>query len=529
MESSAVSQEEIAELSYQEFSERMGAVNDLLSASSLLTWDSRTMMPSGAVECRGKQVATLTMLAREMLISDETMRLLDAADSASQALPEDAPARRALAHTRSAIEVHRRIPADLQRQRTELRATSQAAWIQARAENRYSLFAPYLEKTVDLARRFADAIGWSEHPYDALLSLYEPGETVATLQPLFARLREGLRPLVRAIAEKPLPAYDFLRREYPEDLQREFDLKMAETLGYDLTRGRLDGTVHPFEISFTRDDVRITTRYYRDFLPASLFGTLHETGHALYEQGVDPAYTRTPLATDLTGLYAVGGVSFGAHESQSRMWENHVGRSRAFWTLHYPALQHTFPSQLGDIDLETFYRAINRVQPGLIRVEADELTYDFHIMMRTEIESDLIAGKLKVSELPQAWNALILRDLNLAVPEDRLGVLQDIHWSSGQIGTFCCYTIGNVMASQLYDRVLEQDASIEPALTAGDYRPLRDWLGERIYQHGRRYSRQELLIKATGRGLDPEPYIAYLTKKYTGLYGLTQPGSQWQL
>jgi carboxypeptidase Taq len=508
------------QLSYQQFSERMGAVNDLLSASSLLTWDSRTMMPSGAAECRGKQVATLIMMARELLISGETMRMLDAAETETQALPEDAPPRRAIAQTRSAIEVHRRIPADLQQQRSELRATSQAAWIEARAKSQYGLFAPYLKKTVDLERRLADAIGWSEHPYDALLALYEPGATVATLQPLYARLRQGLLPLVRGIAAKPQPRSDFLRRDYPEDLQRQFGLKMAENFGYDFTRGRLDATVHPFEISFTRDDVRITTRYYRDFLPASLFGTLHETGHALYEQGVDPAYTRTPLATDLTGLYAVGGVSFGAHESQSRMWENHVGRSRAFWTLHYQALQETFPAQLGDIDLETFYRAINRVQPGLIRVEADELTYDFHIMMRTEIEAGLIAGELNVDELPDAWNALILRDLNLVVPDDRLGVLQDIHWSSGHIGTFCCYTLGNVMASQLYDQALQEDAVVEPALTAGDYRPLRNWLGEHIHRHGRRYSREELLVKATGRGLDPEPYIAYLTKKYSGLYDL---------
>ena len=507
-------------MSYQKFSERLATVNDLLSASSLLTWDSRTMMPSGAVECRGKQIATLTMLARETLISTETSRLLDEADAATQALPEDSPERRSLTQTRAAIETHRRIPAELQRQRTELRATSQAAWIQARSENRYGLFAPYLEKTVDLARRLADAIGWSEHPYDALMSLFEPGETVSTLQPLFARLREGLSPLVRAIAAKPEPDWDFLRRDYPEDLQKQFALKMAEKFGYDLTRGRLDGTVHPFEISFTRDDVRITTRYYRDYLPASLFGTLHETGHALYEQGVDPAYTRTPLATDLTGLYAVGGVSFGAHESQSRLWENQVGRSWAFWSLHYADLQATFPEQLGDVPLKDFYRAINRVQPGFIRVEADELTYDFHIMMRTEIESDLIAGKLSVAELPEAWNALILRDLNLVVPDDRRGVLQDIHWSSGQIGTFCNYTIGNVMAAQLYDQATGNDPGIESALAIGNYQPLRNWLGTSIHQHGRRFSREELLVKATGRGLDPEPYVSYLTKKYSTLYGL---------
>ncbi len=506
--------------SYREFTERLGSVNDLLSASSLLTWDSRTMMPPGAVECRGKQVATLLMFARETLIADPTLRLLDGAEAEVGNLPEDAPERRALAQTRAAIEVHRRIPAELQQKRAELRASSQAAWIEARAESRFDLFAPYLEKTVNLARQLADAIGWDEHPYDALLSLFEPGETVATLEPLFASLRAGLTPLLRAIAAAAEPRSDFLYREYPEERQRAFALQMAEKFGYDLRRGRLDATVHPFEISFTRDDVRITTRYSRNYLPTSLFGTLHETGHALYEQGVDPDYSRTPLATDLTGLYAVGGVSFGAHESQSRLWENHIGRSREFWALHFPALQASFPEQLADVDQESFHRAINRVQPGLIRVEADELTYDFHVMLRTGIEADLIAGKLSVAELPEAWNALILRDLGLEVPDDRRGVLQDIHWSSGQIGTFCNYTIGNVMAAQLFAQARQTDPAIEAGLATGDYLPLRQWLTEHIYQHGRRFSRNELLVNSTGRTLDPTPYLAYLTDKYSALYGL---------
>jgi carboxypeptidase Taq len=504
--------------SQTQFSARLAQVNDLLSASSLLTWDSRTMMPPGAVTCRGSQIATLTMLAREILISDETLHLLDAADSETHSLPDDAPERRALQQTREAIALHRRIPAALEQQRAELRATSQAVWIQARAENQYSLFAPYLEKTVHLARQLADAIGYSAHPYDALMSLFEPGETVATLQPLFAQLRAGLGPLVQSISEKPQPPSDFLRRDYPEDLQKNFALEIAKKFGYDLTRGRLDSTVHPFEISFTRDDVRITTRYSRNYLPTSLFGVLHETGHALYEQGVDPAYSRTPLATDLPGLYAVGGVSFGAHESQSRLWENHVGRSRAFWRLHYPALQQTFPAQLADVAEDGFYRAINRVQPGFIRVEADELTYDFHVMLRTELESDLIAGKLSVAELPEAWNALMKRDLGLIVPDDRHGVLQDIHWSAGQIGTFCNYTIGNVMAAHLYQQAMQDSPAIEPALAAADYQPLLNWLSHHIYQHGRRFSRDELLLKSTGKKLDPAPYITYLTNKYTSLY-----------
>ena len=508
-------------MSYNEFTARMGVVNDLLSAGSLLSWDSRTMMPPGAVEVRGKQVATLMMMARTTLIADETLRLLDAADNSTRSLPEDTPERRAIAQTRSAIAIHRRIPQDLQHARVKLRETSRAAWIKARAENRYVDFAPFLEKTVDLARRLADAIGYEQHPYDALMSLFEPGETVASLQPLFARLRSGLIPLLRAVAAAPVPRFDFLERDYPEADQKIFGLKIAERFGYDLTRGRLDATVHPFEISFTRDDVRITTRYNRNYLPASLFGTLHETGHALYEQGVDPTYTRTPLATDLPGLYAVGGVSFGAHESQSRLWENQVGRSRAFWHLHFEDLRTTFPTQLADVSEAEFHRAVNRVSPGLIRVEADELTYDFHIMLRTEIEADLIAGKLRVEELPEVWNAAMKRDLDVTVPDDRRGVLQDIHWSGGQIGTFCNYTIGNVMAAQLYETTTRLDPGIETSLNIGDYAPLRRWLGENIYQHGRRFSRDELLVQSTGRSLDPGPYIAYLNGKYKSLYSIT--------
>lgn len=507
-------------MSYTEFLEQMGVVNDLLCSASLLSWDARTMMPAGAVEVRGRQIATLMTLARTTLLADETLRRLERAQASTRDLPESSPERRALAQTRYAIELHRRIPEALQAERVALREVSRAAWVKARAEDRFEDFAPYLEKVVGLARQLADAIGYEEHPYDALLSLFEPGETVTTLDRLFVRLRKALLPMLRAIEKQPPIRWDFLHRDYPIEPQRQFGLKMAQVFGYDLNHGRLDSTVHPFEISFTREDVRITTRYHSNYLPASLFGTLHETGHALYEQDVDPAYTRTPLATDLPGMYAVGGVSFGAHESQSRLWENHIGRSRAFWDLHYPELREMFPEQLGDIEAGDFHRAVNRVQPGLIRVEADELTYDFHIMLRTEIERDLIAGTLAVRELPERWNAAMKADLGLQVPNNRLGVLQDTHWSTGQIGTFCNYTIGNVMAAQLFDAARAQQPGLDDALTAGDYAPLREWLRNAVYQHGRRFSRDELLVQSTGRALDPEPYIAYLTGKYTALYQL---------
>ena len=507
-------------MSYPAFLEQMGTVNDLLCSASLLSWDARTMMPAGSVEMRGRQIATLMTLARETLLSAETSRRLETAERDTRSLPEDAAERRAISQTQHAIALHRRIPAGLQAERVALREVARAAWVKARAKNRFADFAPYLAQTVTLVRRVAEAIGYEAHPYDALLPLFEPGETVASLDRLFAQLRSALRPLLRSIRKRPAVRWDFLQRDFPVERQRAFGLRMAERFGYDLERGRLDTTIHPFEISFTREDVRITTRYKENYLPASLFGTLHETGHALYEQGVNPAYTRTPLATDLPGMYAVGGVSFGAHESQSRLWENHIGRSRTFWQLHYGELQAEFAEQLADVSLDEFHRAINRVEPGLIRVEADELTYDFHIMLRTEIERDLIGGTLTVNDLPERWNASMKTELGLDVPSDQLGALQDTHWSTGQIGTFCNYTIGNVMAAQLYQTATAADPAIERGLAIGDYGPLREWLRVAVYQHGRRFSRDELLVQATGQELNPDAYIRYLTGKYTSLYQL---------
>ncbi|GGA55289.1 carboxypeptidase M32 [Pelagibacterium lentulum] len=510
-------------MSYAALLETMGRVNDVLNAKSILSWDARTMMPPGGSVTRGKQEATLSVIAFQMLTSDDTRRELDAAEAELAARPKDSVERTIVAQVREAVQYHSRIPSDLIRRRAELGSTGQDVWAKARATNNFALFAPLLEETVALNREMAEVIGYEEHPYDALMYRFEPGETVATLRPLFARLREGLLPLVKAIGEKEQPRADFLERDYSPESQYEFALKMAQTVGYDLDRGRLDTTIHPFEISFTRNDVRITTRFSRNYMPMSLFGALHEAGHALYEQGVDPDYTRTPLATDLIGLYAVGGVSFGAHESQSRLFENHVGRAREFWDIHFPAAQAHYSDQLGDVTVEEFHRAINRCRPGLIRVEADELTYDFHVMLRVEIEAALIDGSLKVSDLPEYWNAKMHEYLGVAVPDDTHGVLQDVHWSSGQIGTFCNYTIGNVMASQLFAKAKE-DGAISEGLARGDYDPLRAFMVEHVHRHGRRYSRDDLLLRATGRKLDPEPYITYLTDKYSELYGLEKEG-----
>lgn len=506
-------------MGYAQLMEAMGQVNDLLNTQSILNWDARTMMPEGGHETRGKQLATLSVLTRDLLVSTETRRRLDAAEAEVANFAEGSVEKVMVAQVREAIDYHLAIPADLTRRRAELGSLGHAVWAKARAESDFAQFAPILEQTVALNREMAEAIGYSEHPYDALMYRFEPGETVATLKPLFDRLREGLQPLVKAIGEKEQPRFDFLERHYPVEKQHAFALAMAQKVGYDLHRGRLDTTLHPFEVSFTRNDVRITTRFNPNYMAASLFGALHEAGHGLYEQGVDPAYTRTPFATDLVGLYAVGGVSFGAHESQSRLWENHVGRSREFWQVNFAEAQKFYPEQLADVTAEEFFSAVNRCKPGFIRVEADELTYDFHVMLRTDIEAALIDGSLAVKDLPEAWNAKIKEYLGLDVPNDAQGVLQDVHWSSGQIGTFCNYTIGNVMAGQLFETA-QKDGGIAAGLARGDYEPLRLFMVENIHQHGRRYGRDELLIKATGRRLDPEPYIAHLTSKYSELYGL---------
>jgi carboxypeptidase Taq len=500
--------------SFAALRERIAAVNDVLNATSLLTWDSRTMMPPGGAETRGHQIATLTRIARDLLLAPETEKALEQAAHAVEGLPEDAAERRMVEQTWRAVEHHRSVPASLIQERAALRTVAQAAWIEARSKSEFSIFAPHLERTVQLSRAYADCIGWIEHPYDAMVSIYEPGETATSLKALFSKLREGLLPILDAARSRPQPRSDFLFRDFPEEGQRAFGLSLAEKLGYDFRRGRLDTTVHPFEVSFTRNDVRITTRYNRNYLPASIFGTAHETGHGLYEQGIDSAYTRTTLATDLIGLYGVGGASFGAHESQSRLWENHIVRSRTFWERHFPELQRHFPEQLGDVRAEEFYRAVTRVEPGFIRVEADELTYDLHIMLRFDIECALMDGSLSVSELPGAWNAAIKRDLGLVVPSDAKGVLQDVHWSTGYIGSFPTYTIGNVMGAQMMETLRKQNPSLDASIEAGEYGVLAEELRVRIWQHGRRFLRDELLERETDRRLDPAPYIAYLREKY---------------
>ena len=508
---------------YAAFSEYIAQINDLLCATNTLVWDSRTQMPPLGATTRGQQIATISGLVQERFTSDEMARLIEGAAAEVAGEDGDSMRVRSVLAAQSAFAIARRIPVALVREFAERRSVSQQAWAEARSANDFNHFAPHLKHMVRLNREMAEAIGYTEHPYDAMLLQYEPGMTAAALTTLFADLKTGLLPLLRAIVERGgEPRWEFLTREYPIDQQRAFGLEIAEAFGYDMRRGRLDVAPHPFEVSFTREDVRITTRYQPNFLPAALFGIFHEAGHAMYEQGVDPALTRTALTTDFLNLYAAGGTSFGTHESQSRLWENQVGRSRSFWALHFARLQSFFPTQLADVDAEQFYRAVNRVRPSLIRVEADEVTYNLHIMLRVEIEMGLMAGSVSIEDLPEIWNEKIEEYLGVTPPNDTLGVLQDIHWSTGYIGSFPTYTIGNVMAAQFLAAAHIAMPDLDATLAAGEYQPLLAWLTENIYRHGRAFSADELLQRITGQGLNAAPYLDYIREKFTGLYALDQ-------
>jgi carboxypeptidase Taq len=506
---------------YDNFQNHIAELSDVLNAISILKWDARTQMPSGGAETRGYQLATLSRIAQEHFISDKTARLLDAAATEVAGESADSYRVRAVQQTRQYYDLIRRVPLDLVSEKAAIEPVSEHVWAEAKANNDFASFAPYLQKQLDLAKRQADAIGYSEHPFDALVFEYEPSMTAAKLRVLFDELKAGVLPLLKKIVanDKPLEK-DLWAQEFPLDKQKAFGLEIAQKFGYDLNRGRLDIAPHPFEISFTRNDVRITTRYHKTYFPMAFYGTLHETGHGLYEQGIDPALTRTPLTIDFLGKYPVGGTSYGAHESQSRMWENQIGRSREFWNVHFDRMRSYFPEQMAGADPDLMYRSVNRVRPSLIRVEADEVTYNLHIMLRTEIELGLLEGKTKVSDLPEVWNAKMQEYLGVTPPDNARGVLQDIHWSGGGFGSFPGYTVGNVMSAQFLESAHRDVPGLKTLLEQGEYQPLLGWLTENIYRHGRAYSATELLQRTGGEDLKVDAYLRYLTAKFTDLYGL---------
>ena len=486
--------------------ERLATIGDVNAAMEALRWDQQTYMPEGGVAGRAEQIATLSRLAHEMLVSEETEKLLGNADEPAPGSEDAAFVRLA----RREFERATRLPARLVAELARTSALAQPAWERARAGSDWSSFAPHLEKIVQLQRETAEHLGYEDHPYDALLDLYEPGARKARLQGMFDELRAELVPMIRALPldDRSRPLYG----EFDEAKQEEFGRRVISAFGYDWRRGRLDRVTHPFCISLGGPgDVRITTRFDPGWLSPALFAILHEAGHGMYEQGVDPAYSRSPLS---------GGASMGLHESQSLLWENLVGRSRAFWSFYYPQLQGVFPEALGEVDLETFYGAVNESKPSEIRVEADELTYNLHILLRFELEVALLEGGLPVSELPAAWVAKMEEYLGLTPENHAKGVLQDVHWAAGLVGYFPTYTIGNVLSAQFFERATQAHPEIPEMMGRGEFGTLLGWLRENVYSHGRRYDPDELVERATGRPLDTAPYLRYLKDKFGELYGL---------
>ena len=482
------------------------------SIQAVLGWDERTYMPPQAGEYRAEQLTWLAATSHQRRTMPQLGEWLDICEDSD--LVEDVHGETAtvIRQLRRDYQKRVKLPQSLVEELVRATVLGQQAWVQARQADDFASFVPVLTTIIDLKRQQAEAIGYEESPYDALLDDYEPGETTANVERVLSSLREDLVPLVAAIAESGRqPAVEVLSRDYPVAQQEQLGKQVAARLGFDFRRGRLDVTHHPFCSGMGPFDCRITTRYDENFFPMAFFGILHEAGHGIYDQG---------LRTDFYGLPPGEFISLGIHESQSRLWENQVGRSRAFWQHMFPALQQTFTTALQDVTLDQFYFAINEIRPSLIRVEADEATYNLHIIIRFELEQALIQGDLQVVDLPSAWRDKYREFLGIEPPNDADGVLQDIHWSAGLIGYFPTYSLGNLYAAQFYARAEEELGDLETLVAEGQFAPLKDWLQEKIHQPGQCFGANELVERVTGQQLSHQPLLTYLRAKLEPLYGI---------
>lgn len=488
---------------------KLGEVVDIGYAASVLSWDQQVNMPAGGSEARGHQLATLSKIAQEKLISDEVGRLIeDLKQEFDGADTDEAALVRVAARN---YDKAKRIPPSYIAERAIVTAKAFEAWKEARSKSDFSIFQPHLENVVELIHKYVSFFPEVDHPYDALLDDYERGMKTSDVKAIFDGLRPKQVELIKAIASAKQIKDDFLYRKYNEKKLMNFSEEVITKFGYDWNRGRQDKAPHPFQTSFSVNDVRITTRFEDDNPMAMLFSTMHEAGHAMYEQGSNQAYERTPLA---------GGTSLAVHESQSRMWENLVGRSLPFWEHFYPALKKTFASQLDGVGLKAFYKGINKVTPSLIRVNADEATYNLHIMLRLELEIGMVEGTVAIKDLPEIWNTKFQEYLGITPPNDAKGVLQDIHWSSGYIGYFSTYALGNLISAQLWERINQDIPNLSEQIRKGNFSELLGWLRKNIHYHGQKYEPQKLVEMVTGSRITPEPYVRYLTEKYSEIYGL---------
>jgi len=496
----------------RELKQRLLEINDLEMANLVLQWDQSTYMPPGGAPARSRQSSTLARLAQEKFIDPEVGKLLDDLQPYAESLPYDSDDASLIRVTRRNYDKSIKIPPDFLAKLYGHMAETYQAWTVARPADDFKSLQPALEQSVEYSRQFSDYMGNYEHVADPLIDLADEGMKAETVRALFADLRAELAPIAQAITDQPPVDDSCLHKHYPEPEQLGFGLHVIRRLGYDFQRGRQDKTHHPFMTKFSLGDVRITTRVKENLLADSLFSTIHESGHAMYEQGIRMELEGTPLAN---------GASSGVHESQSRTWENLVGRSWGFWEYFYPQLQAVFPDQLDEVPLETFYRAVNKVERSLIRTDADEVTYNMHVMIRFDLELALLEGSLSVSDLPEAWMARYESDLGIRPPNHRNGVLQDVHWYGGVVGgAFQGYTLGNIIGAQFFNAALTAHPSIPDEIRLGQFGTLHSWLKENVYQHGAKFTADELVQRATGSPLTISPYVSYLRKKYGELYQL---------
>ncbi len=496
---------------YGQLKEILAEIADLQFSAALLNWDQQCYMPPMGAQDRAHQLATLERIAHEMSTSEQVGRLLDDLQPYAAQLPPDSDEARLIKVTTRNYQKNVKVPSEWVSAYSQACAVSFNVWMKAREDDDFASFLPHLERIIELRRAYADFFAPYDHVYDPLLDDYEKGMKTQDVLSIFSALRAKQVELLKKIAAVPQVDASFLYQPFDEKKQWDFSVEVIKRLGYDFQRGRQDFAPHPFTTHFSPDDVRITTRIMPEFLSAGLFGSIHESGHALYEQGVAPHLRRSPLDT---------GASLGLHESQSRLWENLVGRSLPFWIYFYPRLQQVFPSQLSNVDLLSFYKGINRVEPSLIRVEADEATYNLHIMLRLDLEIALMEGSLKARNLPEAWNARMQEYLGITPPDDASGVLQDVHWSGGTIGYFATYALGNLISVQLWECIQKEIPGLTEQIERGEFGDLLSWLREKIYRHGAKYEPQELVERVTGSKITPAPYLNYLEHKFGEIYGL---------
>lgn len=487
-------------------------VDDLYKAQSVLSWDQQSYMPPGGAPARASQLATLSRLAHEHFTSDRVGTLLEVLSIETRELPYEDDTVSMLRVARREYDKAVRLPSTFVAELAEASGLATTVWAQARAANDWNAFEPHLARMLELKQREAQYIGYTERQYDALLDTYEPGMKTAQVAEIFDAVRRELVPLVQAIrAHSDRVDGAVIHRHYDPDKQWTLAHEALRAIGYDFARGRMDRVPHPFCTTFSNHDVRVTNRVLPDFFNSAFFGALHEGGHALYEQGSPDQFERTALA---------GGTSLGVHESQSRLWENLVGRSRAFWEFFFPKFKKAFRKNAADMDAEKMYRAVNKVQPSFIRVEADEVTYSLHVMLRFEAENLLLENKLRVSELPSWWDEAMSSYLGITPPDVAQGVLQDVHWSMGLYGYFPTYSLGTFFSAQLFEQARKELGDLDAQFARGEFTPLREWLTEKIYRHGRKFTLNELAVQITGEPLQTRSYLAYLKRKYGQIYGL---------